>query len=323
MTCNPFGITAQSAAASYISQCGHSSVAQYAQYAAPRQGEGLSMSDFHSDRRTGIGGSDAPAALGLSHWMSPYGLWLEKTGALASRDEPEWMSWGKLIEPVIRAEYERRTGRTVQLLPMLRHPTHPFMIAHLDGLADQSRVLEIKMSRTSNGWGEPGSDEIPLEYLVQVHHCLVVAGAPVADVAALIGGSELRLYEIHGDDAITRELVRQEHEFWQRVKNNDPPDPRNLGDAQRRWGKLAAAGTVVAGEAERLAVALLHEIRERTKRLEAEEEAAKLVLMAALGERGDALVDEAGVPLATWKLDKGRKGYTVEPREPSRKFLLK
>jgi putative phage-type endonuclease len=278
---------------------------------------------FDEERLTGIGGSDAAAALGLSHWMSPYGLWLEKTGALTRSEEPEWMSWGKLIEPVIRAEYERRTGRTVVRLPMLRHPTHEFMIAHLDGLADQSRVLEIKMSRTSNGWGEPGSDEIPIEYLVQVHHCLVVAGAPVADVAVLIGGSELRLYEIHGDDIITRTLVAQEFEFWRRVESNDPPDPRNLDDARRRWGRLAAAGTVVAGETERLAVARLHEIREQVKQLDGEADATQLALMSALGERGDVLVDEAGVPLATWKLDKGRKGYTVEPRAPARKFLLK
>jgi putative phage-type endonuclease len=282
------------------------------------------MSEFDEERRTGIGGSDAAAALGLSPWRTQYDLWLEKTGALASRDEPsEPMVWGTLLEPVIRAEYERRTGRTVQMLPMLRHPTHEFMIAHLDGLADQSRVLEIKQSRTSNGWGEPGSDEIPLPYLVQVHHCLVVAGAAVADVAVLIGGSELRLYEIHGDDAITRDLVRQEHAFWQRVKLQEPPDPTNLDDARRRWGWLPAAGTVVAGEAERLAVERLREIRERTKQLESEAEAAQLVLMAALGEQGDTLVDEAGLALATWKLDKGRKGYTVEPREPSRRFLLK
>jgi hypothetical protein len=42
-----------------------------------------------------------------------------------------------------------------------------------------------------------------------------------------------------------------------------------------------------------------------------------------LGERGSSLVAPSGLLLATWKLDRGRKAYTVEAREPSRRFLVK
>jgi hypothetical protein len=34
-------------------------------------------------------------------------------------------------------------------------------------------------------------------------------------------------------------------------------------------------------------------------------------------------VAPSGELLCTWKLDNGRKGYSVAPKEPSRRFLLK
>jgi putative phage-type endonuclease len=280
--------------------------------------------DFDELRRTGLGGSDAAAACGLSPWRTPYDLWLEKLGQAEPLPASEPMLWGSLLEPVIAAEYCRRTGHQIQLSPpMLRHPTHAFMLAHIDGRVNNSRILECKTARTAAGWGETGSDEIPLQYLVQVHHYLVVTGAAVADIAVLIAGQDFRLYEVAADADIARSLVEQEYTFWLRVEEHEPPDPVNTADAVRRWGSLTAAGTIVAGEAELFAVERLHQIRAQKKHLEAEADEAELKLMQALGEEGDHLVDEAGVLLATWRLDNGRKAYSVAAREPKRRFLLK
>jgi putative phage-type endonuclease len=285
----------------------------------------MSEADFHEERRTGVGGSDAAAAIGISPWHTPYDLWLEKLGEAQPLPTSEPMLWGKLLEPVIAAEYSRRTGHQIELAPpMLRHPTHAFMIAHIDGRIDNSsRILECKTSRTADGWGESGTDEIPLQYLVQVHHCLIVSGARIADVAVLIGGQDFRLYQVAVDPDIARELVKQEYLFWCRVESREPPDPVNTADAVRRWGHLRATGTVVASEADLFALERLHQIKQQTKLLETQAADAQLQLMQALGERGDHLVDEAGTLLATWKLDNGRKAYSVQAREPARRFLLK
>jgi putative phage-type endonuclease len=278
---------------------------------------------FETERLTGIGGSDAPAVLGISPWATPYDLWLQKLQLAPPPVTNEPMLWGKLLEPIIRDEYVRRTGRAVETVPMLRHPTREFMICHLDGRVDRTRILECKMARVAAGWGESGTDEIPLLYLVQVHHNLIVSGAQVGDVPVLIGGNDFRIYEVHADADIARELVEQESLFWRRVETREPPDPVNTADAVRRWGHLTATGTVVATEADLFALERLHQIRKQSKLLMAEADEAQLHLMEALGERGDHLVDEAGTLLATWKLDKGRKGYSVAAREPARRFLLK
>jgi putative phage-type endonuclease len=283
----------------------------------------MNDADFHARRLTGLGGSDSPAALGISPWRTPYELWVEKTGQGSPVAESEPMLWGTLHEPIIRAEYIRRTGRAVLVQSeMLRHDKYTWMIAHLDGRA-LDRILEIKTSRDGRGWGEPGTDEIPLHYGAQVHHCLVVTGAEICDLAVLIGGNELRIYTIHADPVIADELIGREAEFWQRVEQNNPPDPVNLDDARARWGHLLIESSVRAGAEELAAIEVMHRARAERAKIEAEEAEAKLLLMQALRDRGDTLVDENGTRLCTWALDKGRKAFTVEAREPARRFLLK
>jgi putative phage-type endonuclease len=283
------------------------------------------MENFHEERRTGIGGSDAAAVMGLSPWKTPYDLWTEKLGEAEPLAVSEPMRWGTLLEPVVAAEYCRRTSRTIEAAPtMLRATAWPWMIGHIDGrVVGESRILEVKTARTGIGWGEPGTDQIPLLYGAQVHHYLVVGGAEVCDVAVLIGGSDFRIYEIWRDDDIAGALIEQEHSFWKHVLDRSPPDPVNTRDALHRWGRLANAGAVVATEADIAAVTELRNLRNIKNEIEAAEEAAKIVIMRTLGEHGDTLVDLAGTPLVTWMLDKGRKSYTVEAREPNRRFLLK
>jgi putative phage-type endonuclease len=284
------------------------------------------MTDFHEERRTGIGGSDAAAALGLSPWRTPFDLWIEKLGEGDPLPASEPMRWGKLLEPVIAAEYCRRTGRTIEPAPaLIRHPTHPWMIGHIDGrvVDEPGRILEVKTAGIGIGWGEPGTDEIPLQYLTQCHHYLIVSGAEAVDVAVLIGGQDFRLYTIRRDDDIAGSLFEQEYTFWQCVQDRVPPDPVNTADAVRRWGRLRSAGAVTASEIEQQAIERMREIRRIRADLDVEEDAAKRLIMSTLADRGDTLVDLAGTSLATWKLDNGRKGFKVEAREPARRFLLK
>jgi len=278
------------------------------------------------ERRTGIGGSDAAAALGLSPWQTPYDLWEQKTGLAPPLEQTEPMLWGKLLEDIIRAEYGRRTGLEVRpVMDLMRHPRHAWMFAHIDGrIAHDGRViLEVKTARTAQGWGVEDTDEIPLNYLTQVHHYLAVTEAEICDVAVLIGGQDFRLYQVHRDLDIERDLIEGEGAFWKLVEQRQAPPPVTLQDAVRRWGHFKAAGSVVAGEAEIAAVETLRALHRQKAEIEQLEEGAKLALMEVMGEDGLNLVSPDGELLVTWALDNGRKGYSVAPREPSRRFLVK
>jgi len=198
------------------------------------------------------------------------------------------------------------------------------MTGHIDRwVMFDDRIVEIKCARVGQGWGEPGTDEIPLHYLAQVHHYLVLAEVPVCDVVVLIGGSDFRIYTVEADPVVAEGLVEQELAFAQRVMDGTPPEPVNLADAVRRWGKSSAEGFVEATQRELAAVEVLRLVQENRRITDETEEFNKAVILRRLGDSGDSLIDDTGKLLATWKLDRGVRGYTVAPREPARRFLLK
>lgn len=251
------------------------------------------------ERRTGLGGSDAAPAVGMSKFKTPLELYMDKRGELET-DETEPMKWGNLLEPVIRQEYANRTGRTV-VVPqgIVRHPTVEFAFFTPDGIADESRVLQCKAARTADGWGEPGTDEVLMEYLLQVQHEMFVARLPVADIAVLIGGSDFRIYTVEADPDLQQLLMDHEAAFWSRVLRAMPPDPVNRDDVRRRWkissgAKCLADGDIVA------ACELLAEWKQQGS---AYETAIEHLTTALQGRMKDAaeLVDDGGNTLATWK----------------------
>lgn len=298
--------------------------------------------EWLAQRRTGIGGSDVAAILGLSKWSTPLQVYQQKRGELGEQPENDAMRWGRYLEPVVRQAYADETGNEVRVLPtMIRHPAHDFMVANLDGFVAPEhaprRVFEAKTARSAEGWGEPGTDQIPQPYLLQVQHYLAVTGFIVADVAVLIGGSDFRLYEVPEDRELQEMLVDAEHEFWQRVQRGDPPEPVTTADAIARWGRSSIADRVMADDTALQALQTLRAARESIQAAEQLEEAAKVILMRALGER-DTLVDSTGRALCTWKASAPPMRFDaaalkaahpelhaqfLKPGEPSRRFLLK
>lgn len=276
-------------------------------------------------RKTGIGGSDAPAAVGLSPWSSRYDLWLEKTDLHAAPlPDNRFLYWGRLLEPLLIEEYCRRTGFEVEPLRGIRSNKYPWMLGNLDGrIKGQPRLLEIKTAGIGAGWGDQGTDEIPTHYAAQIHHYLTLTEFDVADVAVLIGGSDFRLYRVARDNILSQELIEEEHAFWRLVETRIPPDVGSVKDALARWGRAARPGAVLAEAAELAAVKELRAIAQEEEELRKREEQAKAVVLQALADRGDHLVGPDGHLLASWKLDAGRKGYAVAPRGPARRLLLK
>lgn len=293
-----------------------------------------------AQRSTGIGGSDVAAVLGLSKWRTPLQVYQEKRGELGPSPDNEAMRWGRYLEPAVRQAYADQTGNEVMIpAAMLRHPRHDFMVANIDGFVQDraGRIFEAKTARTAEGWGEPGSDQIPQAYLLQVQHYMEVTALPVADVAVLIGGADFRVYTVEADHELQEMLIDAEAEFWQRVQRGDPPEPVTVADAVARWGRSSTADLVMADAEVLQAIQTMRAARESIAAAEAIEETAKAIVLRALGER-DTLVDPAGRTIATWKAAKPAQRFDVAGfrqlhpdlyaqfaavGEPSRRFLLK
>ena len=188
----------------------------------------LSYAEWLQVRRSGIGGSDAAAALGLSPWKSALELWQEKvSGQNQPHQENEAMIWGRLMEPVITTEFVRRTGLAVTpMRSMLQATEWPWMLADLDGLIEDPQrgtgVFEVKTASAykQEEWCE---DRCPDSYLLQINHYMAVTGLSFAVICVLIGGNKLQWLTVDRDEELIASLVELEHRFWNHVLTQSPP----------------------------------------------------------------------------------------------------
>lgn len=208
--------------------------------------ENLSTEEWLRWRQKGIGGSDVAPILGISKWSSTIDIWLSKTNQ--KRDEAvesEAMTWGKILEPVIRDRFRKVTGRKViEVHAILQSEEHPFMIADIDGLTTDDNgepaILECKC--VSEFKRSEWETDIPVYYRTQVEHYLAVTGLSTAYVAALIGGNTFVIREVHADKEMQAMLVAVEADFWRKVVNMERPEPdasdacKNLLDSIYRGG---------------------------------------------------------------------------------------
>ncbi len=289
------------------------------------------------NRTTGIGGSDAAAAVGVSPWKSPLQVYLEKRGEIPAFEGNEATKWGNYLETPIRQEYSERTGRVVRLpAETIRHPQHEFMLCHPDGVTEDARLFEAKATRSGDRWGIEGSDDIPEEHLIQVQHNMAVLGFEVADVAVLIGGFDFRLYEVRADAALQQMLVEREGELWARILRGDAPAPSMPEDVRLLYGHSSIDLRVQASDEILGAFALLASLKAKSDAAQGEVELLETQIKAFM-QHADTLVDGKEV-LCTWKASKGSARLdtaalrSTHPEiaaaftsvsDPARRFLLK
>jgi putative phage-type endonuclease len=190
-------------------------------------------------RRRGIGGTDAAAILGLSPWATPLTVWLDKRGELKPRDdaEAEWLWWGRNLEDLLARRYCETTGRQVfNPGKILEHREHPFLIGTPDRLCmNERRGLDLKTARRDDGWGAPGTDDIPAVYVAQMCHYMAVTDYDRWDVAVLVGGSDFRVYTLERDREFEAAMVAQLVAWWQHhVVGGERPEI-DSSQAVRSW----------------------------------------------------------------------------------------
>lgn len=168
-------------------------------------------------RRQGIGGSDIAAILGVNPYSAAIDVYLDKLNLAAPWEGNEKTHWGDLLEPVIAAEYTKRTGvETARVDQIIRHRQHPWMLANPDRvLVGHQRGLEIKTAgiRSEHRWGT-GEEDVPEEYLMQCAWYMAVLDFDLWDLAVLIGGQEMRIYTLERDPELEELMIERARVFW-------------------------------------------------------------------------------------------------------------
>jgi putative phage-type endonuclease len=191
----------------------------------------LSRDEWLEVRNTGIGSSDAAAAVGLNPYKSQLELWMEKTGRGAALPQPDPnddtspMFWGTLLESFVAAHYTKKTGNRIRKInAVLQHSEIPWMLANIDREimgVPEVQILECKTAGLNGSrlWKEG----VPEYVQIQVHHQLAVTGKKAADVAVLVCGNDFRVFRIERDDSLIARLIELERKFWHYVETDTPP----------------------------------------------------------------------------------------------------
>lgn len=197
-------------------------------------------------RRTMRNASETPAVMGISPWLTPYTLWLIKTGrSMQAVTSP--MAHGTKLEPEARAAYEEQTGNVMQPLVMNDGPYS----ASLDGInLAGDLIVEIKCPfrrKQSDLWKGAVEGKVPDHYTVQIQHQLMVAGAKKAHLWVYVEGEGILLV-VARDETLMADIRTAWDDFQQYLHTDTPPPLTERDSAQRddpAWAE-AAAGYLAA-----------------------------------------------------------------------------
>lgn len=233
-------------------------------------------------RRTGLGGTDIAAIAGLSPFRSALDVWLDKTAGI-EQVENEAMAWGSAVEPLIAAEYTRRTGIVLREGGLVAHPIYPWALGSPDRIAED-RIVEIKTARDARRW----ADGVPPDYQCQVTWYMGITSIYRADVAVLFAGSEMRIIPVEWDEAMWSDLVAIGADFMARLEaGGPPPEPDGSEAAARALARMYptdSGAEMVADEEATADVAALLALRARMSEAETAERELESRIKARMGE---------------------------------------
>ncbi|GAB6276288.1 MAG: hypothetical protein SAMD01599839_08280 [Rectinema sp.] len=183
-------------------------------------------------RRTGIGGSDSGAIMGMNSYSSRFMVALDKYGKIPPKEETDAMRHGKRMEPILRHEFvdvfREVTGLTVEVFEspwMYRSKLYPWMLADIDGVIklppdgyttpdgihlDGIGGMECKTVSHENDWKD---DSVPDNYYCQDTHYMTVLGFKwIMMPVLIINRIELRVVPLNQE--FQTKLIEAEREFW-------------------------------------------------------------------------------------------------------------
>lgn len=245
-----------------------------------------------------ISASRGAAILGLSKYRTPVEAWLDimeqrKPGFCAANSyvtpESEYnvaMQFGHAFEDAIVALYSITTNRVIQHRELYVKSRNDYYITtHIDGISvdnkiglDGDKLYEAKTTNIRSwreSWGDPGTDQIPADYMIQVQHQMICTRDTEVDVCVLIlpesqdwlaeNGKSIaeldtmriaqslsdlgffKIYHVQKNDRLQGRMIEAYRDFWEtHVIGEIPPEPQKYDDVRKICP--APSGTIVANE---------------------------------------------------------------------------
>jgi putative phage-type endonuclease len=266
------------------------------------------------DRKGAIGASDAAAILGISPYATSWEVWADKTDRLEAWKGNEATKSGQAFERAVLDCAEAELGQLERNV-RLCHADYP-LAATLDArVVETGEPVEAKttglVGRVSGDWGDALTDQIPDYYLVQCHTQLIVTGAELAYLYALIAGRGVVAFKVERNDRLHSQLIEVLTSWWDmhivrgvEPERKSPPPLEVVKRLRKSAGKSIAFGQ---DEVELLNIRNQLKEAERDAKRKIEEIDAQILLR--LGDAEEAICCD-GTRLTYF--ERQRKSYTVE-----------
>jgi putative phage-type endonuclease len=286
-------------------------------------------SDWLEKRRSGVGGSDVAALLGHSKTRGAYAVYASKVAPVdvQPHHNDEAAHWGNVLEPVVAAEFQQRTGYGLTEAKFLARSTRwPWLLATLDrwvqtqgpstGGGTYSEYVHVSIDRadgllevkTQSAFKahEWSGGQVPDWVLDQVQHYLAVTGFERAWVAVLVGGQAYQHVEVPASPNYQQAIVEATTKFWyDYVLKKREPEPDGLDATTDAIGQRFSTGGAdpisLDDDVEAQTWLRTYRMLKQQHRAAGEDlQAAENWLKQRMGQAEVATL--AGLPAITWKV---------------------
>lgn len=291
--------------------------------------EAIDRDKWLASRR--LGSSDIAAVCGIDPWRTPFHVFLAATRRHQTPESPA-MSMGKRLESIVADLWEERTGLRLARVGLAVHKDNPWMTASVDrvtaNLPTNPVIVECKTSRTAEGWGEPGTDEVPANYLTQVQWQMACSGPEyqTSHVAVLFGLSDFAIYIVPRSDSLIDKLIGIGRDFWALVERNEAPEPDwSHPDTAKLLEKLYTPDpekSIVLGDAALAEADNYQSLGSQIDELEGERARVRANLVLAMGDAAYGLLPD-GRRIHRQVIDISERTQVVKAHQQNRLSILK
>lgn len=257
-------------------------------------------------RKTGIGASEAPMVLGESPHGGPIALYLRKLGLAVDVTTPA-QEMGNILERGIAEYYARKTESVLAPATTLRHADYPWILATPDFWVNgYSKIVQVKTvgQWMAHHWTDD-DDGIPDYVRIQVTQEMDVAHVEQCDVAALICGTDMRIYQVAFDPDLAAAIREPVTSFWfDHIVPRAMPESdgsEDMNELLKRLYPLDRTPLVDATPEMDVVGSALIEARSSARQWSTEQERLEQEMKKLLGTAAGALGSDWTV---TWKANK-------------------